>query len=163
MPKALREFSSGGAVFRGGLWLVRSTMPSKLFPKSYWMLPKGWIDDAGEGVPGEVASGKRKATEEELQATASREVKEEAGIEARILKKIGSISFPYNHPIRGKVLKFVTYYLMEWQKDLPEGFGDETNEVLWLSFNEAYKKLTFQIEKDILKEAKEKYFNNTSS
>jgi hypothetical protein len=51
------------------------------------------------------------------------------------------------------VLKFVTFYLMEYARDLPEGFGSETEEVLWLPFDEAVKKLNYQTEKDVLKKA----------
>ena len=51
-------------------------------------------------------------------------------------------------------MKFVTFYLMEWQKDLPEGHDTETSEVAWLPYDEAYKKLSFSGEKQILKKAK---------
>ncbi|HBB76428.1 MAG: NUDIX hydrolase [Microgenomates group bacterium GW2011_GWC1_41_20] len=152
-----REFSSGGVVYRedkkGKLWLVRKTTASDLFPNSYWMLPKGWLDDSGEGVPGPMASGKLKANEDILQKTAIREVSEEGGIEAQIIDKIGTIKFFYNNPTRGKVLKFVTYYLMKWVSDLPEGFDGETSEIAWLPFDEAFNKLSFAREKETLKKA----------
>lgn len=153
--KVIREFSSGGVVFRGDKWLVRSTMPSNIFPKKYWALPKGWIDDAELGVPGPMASGKIKADEESLQKNALREVAEEGGVGAKIVKKIGTEKYFFDHPERGKILKFVTFYLMEWVKDLPEGFDGETSEVLWLSFEEAKKKLSFGGEKQMLKKAHE--------
>jgi 8-oxo-dGTP pyrophosphatase MutT (NUDIX family) len=154
-----REFSSGGVVFKKDneniLWLIRKTSPSDLFPKSNWMLPKGWLDDEGEGVPGPMASGKIKATVDALEKTAVREVKEEGGVEAEIVEKIGTVKFPYNHPARGRVLKFVTFYLMGWKKDCPDGFDFETSEVTWLPFEEAYKTLSFSMEKSVLKKAKE--------
>ncbi len=119
------------------------------------MLPKGWIDDGAEGFPGPIASGEKRATEDDLQKTAIREVREEGGIKANIIKKIGSTKIFYTHPLRGKILKFITFYLMKWEKDLPEGFGEETEEILWLEFDDAIKKLTFGNEKQILKKAKE--------
>lgn len=138
--KVIREFSSGGAVFKKEkgeiLWIVRSTVPSELFPKIYWTLPKGWINEG-----------------ETLEETAVREVKEEGGIEAKIVEKIGTIKYFYLHPERGNVLKFVTFFLMEWKSDLPEGFDGETSEVVWLPFEEAYKKLSHLGEKQILKKA----------
>jgi hypothetical protein len=44
---------------------------------------------------------------------------------------------------------------MEWVKDVPEGHDQETSEIAWMSFEEAYKKLSFSGEKLILKKAKE--------
>lgn len=153
-----REFSSGGVVYKKGnggyLWLIRKTMPSNSFPNAYWMLPKGWLDDLGEGIPGPKASGKIKADEESLQETAVREVQEEGGVDAQIIEKIGTVKFFYTHPKKGKVLKFVTFYLMKWTSDLPQGFDGETSEVAWLPFDKAYERLSFKREKDVLKRAK---------
>ena len=73
------EFSSGGVVFKKKdnkiLWLITLSSPSKLYPHSYWRLPKGWLDDKN-GQPGPLAKGERKAGEKELQKTALREVEE---------------------------------------------------------------------------------------
>lgn len=153
-----REFSSGGVVFkREGAniyWVVAASSPSIEFPKIVWRLPKGWIDDAGVGVPGPMASGKKKTDEESLQKTAVREVGEETGVEAKILQKIGTEIYSYVHPSRGKVLKLVTFYLMEWKRDLSEGFDGETSEIAWLPYGDAYKKLSFSGEKQMLKKAK---------
>lgn len=156
----LREFSAGGVVFKKEkertLWLVTeaAVFPGSLFPKGTWRLPKGWLDNAGKMVPGPLASGEKKASEEDLQTGALREVSEEGGVEAKIINKIGTIKFFFNS-IRGKVLKFVTFYLMEWIRDLPEGTDFETSEVAWLPYQEAYKKLTYKGEKEVLKKAKE--------
>jgi len=153
-----REFSSGGVVFKKGnniLWFVRKTVASKIYPNQYWMLPKGRIDDTEDDKPGPMASGLVRADEDSLQAAAIKEVSEEGGISAEIVKKIETIKYSFTDPVRGKILKFVTFYLMEWRKDLPEGFDDETSEIAWLSFEEAYDRLTFSGEKQILKKAKD--------
>lgn len=126
-----------------------------MFPETYWMFPKGWIDDAGRDIPGPMASGKQKATEEMLQKTALRETAEETGVEAKIIKKVGTINLFYTHPVRGKVIKFVTHYLMEWVKDNPEGFDFETSEIAWLPFEEATERLSFKSEQEALKKAKD--------
>ena len=44
---------------------------------------------------------------------------------------------------------------MEFIKDLPESFGEETSEIAWLPYEEAYKKLSFSGERQVLKKAKE--------
>jgi 8-oxo-dGTP pyrophosphatase MutT (NUDIX family) len=157
MPKTLREFSSGGIVFKKEgnktLWLIRKTTASKEYPRSYWMLPKGWIDDAGKGIPGPMASGKIKADQSSLQATAVREVEEEAGVKAEIVKLIGTSKYSYTDPTRGKILKFATFYLMKWSSDLPEGHDDETSEIAWLPYEDAVKTLSFGGEKQMLRDA----------
>lgn len=153
-----REFSSGGVVFKKEktrvLWLIRRTSASKLFPETYWMLPKGWLDDDGIDIPGPLASGKVKAKEEDLEKTAIREVEEEGGVNAKIIKKIGTSTFFYTHPNRGKIMKFVTFFLMEWISDSPKGFDFETSEVAWLSYENALKKLSFDREKEVLIKAR---------
>lgn len=150
-----REFSSGGVVFRQGKWLVARSSKSKLYPETYWRLPKGWIDNITPVTPGPMASGKIKADEKSLKESALREVREEGGIEAKIVKKIGTEKYFFNAPDRGRILKFVTFYLMEYICDLPEGFDGETSETIWLPFEEALEKLSFRGEKEILKKAKE--------
>lgn len=135
------------------LWLVRRTSASEMFPKTYWMLPKGWLDDSGPDIPGPMASGKIKADKDVLEKTAVREVKEEGGVNAKIIAKIPTTTFFYTHPVRGKIMKFVTFFLMEWTSDSPDGFDFETSEIAWLPYNEALDRLSFDREKEVLKEA----------
>lgn len=154
-----REFSSGGVVFKKEkdqiLWLIRKTAKSDLYPKQYWMLPKGRIDDAENDQAGPMASGKIKADALSLENAALREVGEETGVVAKIVKKIGTTMYSFAHPVLGKILKFVTFYLMEYQKDLPDGFDWETEEIAWLPLEEAKKQLSFGGEKQMLVKAKE--------
>ena len=44
---------------------------------------------------------------------------------------------------------------MEYVQDLPEGFDGETSEVKWLSYDEAYKQLSFKREKETLLKGKD--------
>jgi len=155
-----REFSAGGAVFKklkisrearscsAGknqkpkiLWiLIKPKGGDKFHDKIRWQLPKGWIDEG-----------------ETSQEAALREVKEEGGVEAKIVDKIDTIKWFFKDIYQGKgelTLKTVTFYLMEWQKDTKEGPGEETAEVVWLPYEEAYEKLTFKSEKEILEKAK---------
>ena len=159
-----REFSAGGIVYKKVkkqkskqvelFWLVTKSTPSKLYPESVWRLPKGWLDDKDGGKnPGPLASGVKKASEHELRSAALTEVKEEGGVEAKIVKKIGSETYFYTQE-NNRVLKFVTFYLMEWQADLPEGPGIETEEVTWLPFEEARKRLKHSREKKVLDKAR---------
>lgn len=158
-----REFSAGGVVFKRWqrdngkwqiLWLIAQSAPTPDYPNLYWRLPKGWIDDVEGGMsPGPIASGERKTTENEMQEAALREVREEGGVEAQIVQKIGTERYVY-HKNDEKVLKFVTFYLMEWIRDLPEGPGFETSKVEWKEFEEVRKMLKNSGEKKILDKAK---------
>lgn len=140
--RVTREFSSGGVVYKKEgnktLWLVTKSAVSDLYPKAVWRLPKGWIDE-GE------------STEE----AALREVREEGGVGAEIIQKIETVKYFFVTPDKTKILKFVTFYLMRWKKDLPQGFDGETSKIVWLPYQEAYKKLSFSGEKEVLEKAKE--------
>jgi len=155
-----REFSAGGVVFKKDkgkvLWLVAKSAPNKKFPGEFWRLPKGWLDDELNRVyPGTLARGERKATEEELRTAALREVSEEGGVKAKILDKIGTFSY-FTSTVQGRVIKFVTFYLMEWLENLPEGYGHETSEVVWLPREKVLDRLSSERERLVLKKAIEK-------
>ncbi len=156
--KITRELSAGGVVFKKAgketLWLVTQSAPSRLYPNSVWRLPKGWLDDKNKGrEPGILASGRKKAEEEEIQAAAIREVAEESGIKAKIIAKLGTEKYFFTR--NGKrILKLVTFYLMEWVSDYRQGWGKETMAVKWLPYFKAEKILSYGGEKKILLEAK---------
>lgn len=164
LSKIYKEISAGGVVFRKNLkpeaiqqimWLVTKTNPSKLYPIPIWRLPKGWIDDTDEGrSPGLLAKGAVKASEKEMREAALREVREEAGVDANILGKIGTEKYFFS--LEGKkIFKLVMFYLMEWQGDLTGGFGSETSDIAWLSFENARKRLKHSGEKKILDKARQ--------
>ncbi|MCX6726127.1 MAG: NUDIX domain-containing protein [Candidatus Shapirobacteria bacterium] len=129
-----REFSAGGIVFRkekkGFLWLL-------IKPNGHleWRFPKGKINKSESSV-----------------AAAKREVKEEAGIEVKILEKIGEIKFFFTED-KQKIFKTVIFYLMEYVKESEDGFESETEAIEWLSFNKAEKRLAFDKEQKLLREA----------
>lgn len=129
--------SAGGIVFKQKLVLLRRPTPNPEFKGNLgWSFPKGWID-AGE-TP---------------EMAAVREVAEEGGVTAKIISKIKTIKTFFTDPQKQKVMKFITYFLMEWERDLPEGFGWETAETRWVSFNEAKELLAYKSEKELLIEA----------
>lgn len=129
-----RQFSAGGVVFRENPLQVIVIKPSG---KDRWQLPKGWID---EGETSEQA--------------AIREVKEEAGIEAQPVQKIDTIKIFFKDEKTGKnVLKMITFYLMKYEKGNVKDHHWETEEVVWLSREEALEKLTFKSEKEVLEKA----------
>ena len=62
-----------------------------------WSFPKGWIDEV-----------------EKLEEAAVREVREEGGVKAKIVRKLPAIKTFFRD--KGElVLKFITYFVMEWE------------------------------------------------
>ena len=101
-----------------------------------WALPKGTPD------PGET-----------IEETALREVREETGLEVRILDTVGQVEYWYTAPDGERVLKTVHYFLME-----PTG-GDTANHdhefdlVVWRHLSEAERLLTHRNQLPILHRA----------
>ena len=137
-----REFSAGGIVFRKNgeeiVWLVRYPhMSPGYVAEGGWSLPKGWIDE-GESV----------------EQAALREVAEEGGVEAKIVAKLPTLKIFYTDKRNDeKVMKFITYFVMEWVKDTPEKMDNETEKVNWANFEETYKLLMHSSERKLLKQA----------
>ncbi len=118
-------------------------------------MPKGWLDDEDDSKnPGPLTTGKIKAKVDDIMRAAIREVREESGVESKIIKKIDIEKFFYKSKEGPYVFKMVYFYLMEWVTDWPEGYGPETSETVWLPYEEARKILTQSGEKKILDKAK---------
>ncbi len=128
-----REFSAGGLVRKGNLWLIRRPMPNLEYRGNLgWSWPKGWVDK-----------------EENLEEAALREVREEGGVVAKIVKKLPALKVFFKD--KGElVMKFVTYFVMEYVRDVPEGFGEETAEVKWVTKDEAMGLLVHKNERELL-------------
>ncbi len=132
----VRQFSAGGVVFKkqGGssLFLLIQPKPSTDFPKIRFGFPKGLIG------PGEKAID-----------AAIREVREETGITARVLKKLGESKIFYT--FKGeKIFKIVTYFLMEYVSGVDAPQPKEIAAIFWLPPNEAKAKLTHANDRKLL-------------
>lgn len=137
----LRQFSAGGIIFRVNgqkiEWLIRRPAPNPGFTGHLgWNLPRGLIDEG-----------------EKMEEAALREVREEAGVGAKIIEKLPSLKIFYTNNQGEKIAKFITFFLMEWVTDLPGGFGWETAEIKWVSIEEAQQLLAHSNEKKLLIEA----------
>lgn len=130
-----REFSAGGIVFNSkGQVLVTQHSQNK-----HWSFPKGLID------PGQTTEG-----------AALREVREEGGVEAKILDKVGYNKYVYTLN-EEKIFKVVTYFLMEYLSGDPKDHDWEVSDIGWFTPDEALKKLSFSQDQDLLKKALEIY------
>jgi 8-oxo-dGTP diphosphatase len=118
--------AAGGVVVRDGLVaLVHRPRYDD------WTLPKGKLDKG-----------------ESFEEAALREVDEETGLHARLVRELPSV----NYEVRGRP-KVVRYWLMEVESD--EGFvaNDEVDEVRWLEPAEALALLTYDRDRDVLSAA----------
>lgn len=134
------QVSAGGVAFR---W--RDSEPEiaivSVKPKLRWQIPKGIVD------PGESP-----------QVTAVREVREEAGVEADLIKLIETIEYWYRSVKYGKPIryhKFVHFYLLEYKSGDVANHDHEVEESRWVSFDEALRLLDFKSERDVVEKARE--------
>src|SRR5258708_35845687 len=104
-----------------------------------WVFPKGLIGDHKKGE-----------TKEE---TAVREVEEETGIKARILKPLTPITYWYVWEGE-KRKKTVYYFLMEFVEDTGKR-DDGMEAVEWILSCQDEQKLTYPADKKVWKEAQE--------
>ena len=101
-----------------------------------WSFPKGKAD------PGET-----------IEQTALREVEEETGLSCRIIRELGSTR--YDYPSRRGSLrpKVVHYFLMEQVEGAVATGGVEVDLVEWLRPDEAERRLTYDVDRDVLSRA----------
>ncbi|HEX8639260.1 MAG TPA: NUDIX hydrolase [Pyrinomonadaceae bacterium] len=131
----VEQISAGGAAFRqnGDEFEVAVVAVS---PSGRWQLPKG-IVDAGE-------------TDEQA---AVREVREEAGIECKILEKIETVEYWYFGNHKGERVRFhklVHFYLMKYISGDTANHDREVSESRWVSAVDAIKMLAFKSEKAVV-------------
>ncbi len=129
-----REFSAGGIVFKSGQVLL-----TKHSQNHHWSFPKGLID------PGQTS-----------EQAAVREVREEGGVEAEIIGKVGYSKYVYTLN-EEKIFKVVTYFLMKYLSGDPADHDWEVEEGGWFPPEEALKQLSFSQDKVLLKKALEMY------
>jgi 8-oxo-dGTP pyrophosphatase MutT (NUDIX family) len=134
------EVSAGGVVFRlrddGGfdVALIRTH-------EGRWQLPKGWIEDG-----------------EQAERAATREVREEAGVDAEMVGPLDAIEYWYtsrygDQPAR--VHKLVHFFLLRYVAGSTDDHDHEVTEARWADIGEADRMLAFKDERRIVAMARE--------
>ena len=130
--------SCGGVViFRGKILLLYKNYRNKY---EGWVLPKGTVEQG-----------------ENYNETALREVKEESGVAAQIMKYVGKTNYSFSTP-NDLINKEVHWYLMMadsyYSKPQREEFFCDSG---YYKYHEAYHLLKFPNEKQILEQAYSEY------
>lgn len=106
--------------------------------KIQWTLPKGLVE-----------------TGERPEDTAVREVREETGISAEILDRLGTIDYWFVAKDEGiRYHKFVHYFLMTPTGGDTADHDDEVLEARWFPFAEAEALCAFENERDLIRAAR---------
>jgi 8-oxo-dGTP pyrophosphatase MutT (NUDIX family) len=112
-----------------------------------WALPKGTID-AGESAA----------------ETAVREVREETGVEGRLVEKLGDVRYVYTASWEGgsgeRIFKIVSFFLLRAGRgrigEIEEAMRIEVAEARWLPLEEAPRLLAYGGEREMAAKAWER-------
>ncbi len=129
----IREFSAGGLVIRnlrGRPHLAVIRVRDEILA-----LPKGHPEQG-----------------ESSQEAALREVREETGLDATPLEKLGDIRYWYSRDGE-RVLKVVRFFLFRYRSGRLADHDHEVDEALWIPLEEAPGRLAYRSEKEIAQTA----------
>lgn len=145
MIKTERQLSSGDVIFRK---TDRGFEVALIAVKkgTVWCLPKGLVED-----------------HENIARTAHREVKEETGLDGKIIEKIDHIQYFYAYKEKEEAtryFKIVYFFLMEYAGGDVSEHDKEVDDCRWFPIDEAIEIVEYKDEKEILKRAKEMIGSN---
>lgn len=134
------QVSAGGVAFRQVGEKVEVVLIS-VGEARRWQLPKGLV-------------GKN----EEPAAAALREVREEGGVDTRLVDLIEQIEYWYYSSSRGKRVRFhkyVYFYLLEYLSGDVADHDGEVHTAEWVEIGQAVERLTFSSEKKVVEKARQ--------
>ena len=130
-----KAIAAEGVVFRN----INASLEIVLVSRTnddLWALPKG-----------------RPENGETIAQTAIREVREETGLDVKIIEYIGDVKYTFTNPQRKKVDKVVEYFLMMPTGGSFDQHDQEFDEVNWYDIHHASKILTHKNQIHIIDKA----------
>ena len=125
------EFSAGGVVVRDGRCIVIVPTRRAADGSKVLALPKGHPDGA-----------------ESAADAALREVREETGVDATLVEKLGDIRYWYMRGGR-RIAKVVSFYLLEYVSGELADHDHEVEHAEWMALDEAARRLTYKGEREM--------------
>lgn len=141
MAAVKRQVSAGGVIYRkvDEKIEVAVTAHKDLRGKMVWTLAKGLVEP-GEGP----------------EDAAVREVREETGLQGRVVEKLGETTYWfYSKRDRARVRKTVHFYLLECIGGDIKDHDWEVEEVRWLTADEAKGVLAYKGEREMVDKTEE--------
>src|SRR3954452_22482013 len=125
------EFSAGGVVVREGECIVIVPTRRAADGNKVLALPKGHPD------------GRESAADAAL-----REVREETGVDARLVEKLGDVRYWYMRGGR-RIAKVVSFFLLDYVSGRLDDHNHEVERAEWMALDEAAQRLTYKGERDM--------------
>ena len=133
--RAVEERSAGGVVVKDGQVLVIVPTRRAADGTRVLALPKGHLD----------------GNETDEQA-ATREVREEGGVEVELLDSLGDVRYHYRREGR-LIAKRVRFFLFEFRSGSPADHDQEIEDARWLPMEQAIRELTYPGEREMVQSA----------
>ncbi|HET8568265.1 MAG TPA: NUDIX hydrolase [Candidatus Limnocylindria bacterium] len=132
--RAEQAIAAGGVVMRQGDGGPEVALTGR-HSDGTWVFPKGTPDHG-----------------ESLEETAAREVREETGLEVRLVRPLGTVEYWFSSAGR-RIHKAVHFYLMEATGGDVSLHDHEYDEVRWVPVEEARRMLSFDTYREVLDRA----------
>jgi 8-oxo-dGTP pyrophosphatase MutT (NUDIX family) len=131
LPTTSTEFSAGGVVVRDGRCVV--IVPTRLAANGSKVLalPKGHPE-----------------ADESPSDAALREVREEAGVVARLVEPLGDVRYWYTRD-RRRIAKVVSFFLLAYVSGEVEDHDFEVEQACWMALEDAARELTYPGEREM--------------
>jgi 8-oxo-dGTP pyrophosphatase MutT (NUDIX family) len=126
------EFSAGGVVVRDGRCIVIVPTRRAADGSRVLALPKGHPDGS-----------------ESAADAALREVREETGVQAALVEKLGDIRYWYMRGGR-RIAKVVSFFLLDYVSGELDDHDHEVEHAEWMPLEEAERRLTYKGERDMV-------------